>query len=117
MDQKDYLLAGKYLDQILLGLNNFGIRTETGPGNSCTPKTNLSTQIEVRIKMTLLEEENSLPVKVGITALLLLTVLRGADQQLQEKQERKSTKIRRDGEYIVDIKDVEGVRFSERGLL
>ena len=71
----------------------------------------------MQIKTTLLEEDNSLPVKVGITALLLLIVLRGADQQLQEKQKRASTKIRRDGEYILDIKDFEGVRFSERGLL
>ena len=64
-----------------------------------------------------MEEDNSLPVKVGITALLLLIVLRGADRQLQGKQERESTKIRRDGEYIFDIKDFEGMFFSEGGLL
>ena len=65
----------------------------------------------------MLEEDNSLPVKVGIIALVLLIVLRGADQQLQEKQERESTKIRCDGVYMFEIRGFEGLRFSERGML
>ena len=112
MNQKDYLLEGKYPDQRLLGLRSFAIRLplsksdwtrETRPGNSFTPKTNLSTQSGARIRRTLLEKDNSLPAKVGIIALLLFIVLNGADQQLQGKYVRESTIIRHDGRYILEI--------------